>query len=243
MTNNQKKIIKKKLNKTKSSFYDNRVVSKPWGFEYVVYRNLNHLSVTLLNIDYNQSTSLHCHPQKKSGFILLKGKAQFQLGLRKKNTELHSSPSKRMMARGLFHSVKSASKNGLIALEFETPVDKNDLVRFRDSYGRAQKSYEGKKYTKKIESDHLKFKKPIFGKKQIYKIHNVQITLEVHKNFKELLKNKKTTIFAILDGSICDSNGRKVLSYGDIIKTDDLKILSQVFKIKKQLSLVKVCKV
>ena len=53
--------------KRKSSFYDNKVVSKPWGYEYVVYRKSNNLSVTLLNIDYNKSTSLHCHPNKKSG--------------------------------------------------------------------------------------------------------------------------------------------------------------------------------
>ena len=109
--------------------YDNRVVIKPWGYEYVVYRNSNNLSVTLLKINYNKKTSLHCHPQKKSGFILLSGKAKFQLGLRAKNSEIHASPSKRMMARGLFLSIKSISKEGLSALEFETPVDKNDLVR------------------------------------------------------------------------------------------------------------------
>ena len=40
--------------------------------------------VTLLSINHNQTTSLHCHPNKKSGFILLKGKALFQLGLWKK---------------------------------------------------------------------------------------------------------------------------------------------------------------
>ena len=181
--------------KNKSSFYDNRIVSKPWGYEYVVYRNANHLSVTLLSINYNKMTSLHCHPLKKSGFILLKGKASFQLGLRKKNTELHSSPSKRMMARGLFHSIKSVSKNGLLALEFETPVNKN-----------------------------------------------ANISLEVHKNFIKLLKNKNSTFFAVLDGSVSDNKGRNVLSYGDIIKTDDLRILSKVFKIKKKLSVVKVYK-
>ena len=32
-----------------------------------------------------------------------------------------------------------------MALEFETPVNKNDLIRFKDSYGRAKKPYEGKK--------------------------------------------------------------------------------------------------
>ena len=223
-----------------SSFYDNKVVFKPWGYEYVVYRNANNLSVTLLNINHNKSTSLHCHPQKKSGFILLGGKALFQLGLRKKNTELHTSPSKRMMARGLFHSIKSVSKKGLLALEFETPVNKNDLVRFKDSYGREKKSYEGKKFTKSIQSDFIKFQTPKMNKKQIYKIGDVNVALEVHKNFDKLLKNKNNTIFAILDGSISDNKGRNVLSYGDIVKTDDLRILSKVFKIKKKLSVVRV---
>ena len=49
-----------------------------------------------------------------------------------------------MIARGLFHSIKSLSKDGLLALEFETPVDKRDLVRFKDAYGRRSKSYEEK---------------------------------------------------------------------------------------------------
>jgi mannose-6-phosphate isomerase-like protein (cupin superfamily) len=239
MINNKKKS---KTIKSTSSFYDNKVVLKPWGYEYVVFRNKNNLSVTLLNINYNKSTSLHCHPKKKSGFILLKGKAEFQLGLRKKNTESKSSPAKRMMARGLFHSIKSISKEGLIALEFETPVDKNDLVRFKDSYGREQMDYEGKNYTTVTKDSHLKFKKPVFGKKQIYKLNNLEISLEVHKNFKKILLNKESTIFAILDGSICDKSGRNVLSYGDIIKTNDFKILSRVFMIKNTLSLVKVYK-
>ena len=203
---------------------------------------MNHLSVTLLNIEYNKTTSLHCHPQKKSGFILVSGKALFQLGLWKKRSEVHSSPSKRMIARGLFHSIKALSKNGLLALEFETPVNKNDLVRFKDDYGRQGKSYEGKKYTKNIGSQFIKFKKPKFGKKQNYKIGKIKISLEVHKNFKKLVRNKQNTIFAILDGAIVDKHGRSVLSYGDIIRTNDLKTLSEVFKIKKYLSVAKVLK-
>ena len=53
-----------------------------------------------------------------------------------------------MIARGLFHQIKSISKDGLLALEFETPSDKKDLVRFKDSYGRQDKPYE-EKNTKK----------------------------------------------------------------------------------------------
>lgn len=226
----------------KSNKYDDKVVSKPWGYEYVVFRNKNNLSVTLLHLDYNKSTSLHCHPKKKSGFILLDGKAQFQLGLREKNIEVHNSPSKRMIARGLFHSIKSISKKGLIVLEFETPVDKNDLVRFKDNYGRQLKSYEGEKYTKKISTSHLVFKLPKNNQKKTYKVKNVQITIETHDNFKKLLKNKKNTFFAILEGSVSDNKGKNVLSYGDIVKTEDFKILSDVFKIKKKLIVAKVFK-
>ena len=226
--------------KKKDSLYDNWLVNKPWGHEYVVYRNKNNLCVTLLNINHNQSTSLHCHPQKKSGFILLKGKALFQLGLWKKRSEVHSSPSKRMIARGLFHSIKSLSKEGLLALEFETPVNKKDLVRFKDNYGRSNKAYEGKKFTQSINSNYIKFKTPTFKNKQIYKFSNVKLVLEVHKNFTNLLKNKSNTIFAIINGAISDNSGRNVLSYGDIVRTNDLKVLSKVFKIKKQLSVAKV---
>lgn len=228
--------------KKKSSFYDDKVVIKPWGYEYVVYRNKNNLCVTMLHIEYNKSTSLHCHPNKKSGFVLLKGKAEFQLGLWKKRSEIRSSPSKRMIARGLFHKIKSVSKKGVMALEFETPVDKNDLIRFKDSYGREQKFYEGKKHTKVINKNNLRFKKPSSTKKQEFKISKSLLTIENHKNFNKLLKNKPNTIFAILDGSIADKYGRSLLSYGDIIKTNDLKTLSKVFKIKKKLGVLKINK-
>ena len=148
-----------------------------------------------------------------------------------------------MIARGLFHSIKSLSKNGMLALEFETPVNKNDLVRFKDKYGREQKSYEGKKFTRIIKSeDFLKFKKPSLNKKQIYKVGKSKIIIETHKNFKSLLNNKTNTIFSVLKGSISDNQGRNVISHGDIIRTNDLKVLSKVFKIKKSLSVLKLLK-
>ena len=50
-------------------------------------------------------------------------------------------------------------------------------------------------------------------------------------------------IFAILDGKIIDKQGKNVLSYGDIIKTGTLKKLSEVFKIKKYLTVLSVSKI
>ena len=229
------------MNNKKYFSYDNKVVSKPWGNEYVIYRNSNKLSVTLLNIKYNKKTSLHCHPAKKTGFIVLSGKALIQLGLWKATSKYFNAPSKLMIRTGLFHSIKAASKKGLCALEFETPVNKKDLVRFKDSYGREKKPYEGKEFTSKTSKNDIIFKKTKKKTSQKYIFDNkVELSLETHKNFRLLNKEKMQTIFAILDGRVVDKRNRSVLSYGDIIKTGTLKKLSEVFKIKKNLTLLKV---
>ena len=94
-----------KLNK--SNYYDKRLVVKPWGHEYVIFRDKNILSVTLLHINPKKSTSLHCHPTKKTGFVLLDGKALIQLGLWKSERKVYSSPSKLMIRTGLFHSISN----------------------------------------------------------------------------------------------------------------------------------------
>ena len=147
-----------------------------------------------------------------------------------------------MIRTGLFHSIKAVSKEGLFALEFETPFNKNDLVRFKDNYGRQSKPYEGKKFTKKIDSNFIKFKRPTLEKNQLFKINKANISLEIHKNFKNLTNKKNSTIFAIIDGKVIDKYKRSVLSYGDIIRTGTLKKLSEIFKIKKYLTVIRVWK-
>ena len=228
--------------KKNSFFYDDKVVYKPWGHEHIIYKNRKDLSVTLLKINYNKKTSLHCHPNKKTGFIVIAGRALIQLGLWKTTAKHYSAPSKLMIRTGLFHSIKSVSKNGLYALEFETPFNKKDLVRFKDDYGRQSKPYEGKNFTKKINSNFIRFTKPKLGKNQLFKIKKTNISLEIHKNFKNLINKKNSTIFAIIDGNVVDKHKRRVLSYGDIIRTGTLKKLSEVFKIRKYLTVIRVWK-
>ena len=219
--------------------YDKKIVNKPWGYEHVVFRNKNILSVTLLKIHYKQRTSLHCHPRKKTGFILLNGKAEIQLGLYESTKKKYNSPNKLMIRSGLFHSIKAISKTGLIALELETPFKKNDLVRFEDYYGRELKPYE-----KKIKSPKKKliFFKNSYFKKKKYHFGKTKVFLEIHKNFKKINKCSNQDIFAILDGNIIDSKKRKILSYGDIIKTGTFKKLSEQFKISGELKVIRIKK-
>ena len=59
--------------KKENNAYDKKIVKKPWGFEYTIFRNLNKLAITYVNILPKKQTSLHCHPSKKTGFIILSG--------------------------------------------------------------------------------------------------------------------------------------------------------------------------
>jgi hypothetical protein len=52
--------------------FKNVVVNKPWGYEYLVYQN-DSVAVWYLYLREGAATSLHCHPKKKTGIILLKG--------------------------------------------------------------------------------------------------------------------------------------------------------------------------
>ena len=147
-----------------------------------------------------------------------------------------------MIRTGLFHSIKAVSNNGVKALEFETPVKKNDLVRYQDKYGRRSKPYEGKKFIKPLNKNDIIFKKPKYNFNQNYKVGKLNISLQLHKNFKNIISKKNSNIFAIIGGKVVDKKNRNVLSVGDIIKTGTFKKLSKVFKIKKYLSVLVVFK-
>jgi mannose-6-phosphate isomerase-like protein (cupin superfamily) len=227
--------------KKKSDPYDKKIVKKPWGFEYTIFRNLNKLAITYVNILPKKQTSLHCHPSKKTGFIILGGKAKVQIGIYKSNTKIYTSSSILVIRAGLFHSLKCVSKEPLIALEFETPADKKDLVRFKDLYGRQSKPYESHN-NGPINNSLVYFKKPIKNKSFRYLFNNLEILIENYKNYKNMFSNAGNSISAILDGKIVNSEGRQAIGYGEIVKTQTLKKLSDRFKIHKNITLMKVTK-
>ena len=114
------------------------IVNKPWGYEYLFYEN-EFVAVWCLHIMKGEATSLHCHPNKKTGLILLSGRAK----LRFLNDTIPMRPLSRHILRpGLFHSTKATSD--CILLELETPPKKEDIVRFDDKYGRKLKPIESK---------------------------------------------------------------------------------------------------
>ena len=107
--------------------HNNSIVKKPWGYEYLCYEN-EHVGLWFLYVEKDQQTSLHCHPKKTTGLILLDGEAEISFLADKRTIK---SIDKLMIRRGLFHSTKSLSDGGSFIFEIETPVDKKDLpVKF-----------------------------------------------------------------------------------------------------------------
>ena len=209
---------------------ENVKVIKPWGSEYTIYKN-SVTSTKLLKIEYNKSTSLHCHPEKKTGFILINGEVDINLGFY--NTKKLNSISRIMIRPGLFHSTKNLNEKTATILEIETPVDKDDLVRFKDDYGRANKPYENKNSMVELSSNDPVFKDPELNKAKSYLVDGVSIRINKTDDINVLRNSKTNSIFAILEGGLISDNNKYVLSPGDIVGIDTIKKLTEVFKINK----------
>lgn len=118
--------------------YKDKIVIKPWGYEYLVYEN-DEVALWCLHINQGESTSMHCHPKKTTGLVLLNGEAEVSFLSDKR---IIKGLDKVMIRRGLFHQTKALSEGGVDLFEIETPNDKEDLVRLYDNYGRQDKPYE-----------------------------------------------------------------------------------------------------
>ena len=176
-----------------SSFYIDKVVKKPWGEEHICYHSKKKIGITLVKINPGYKTSLHCHPTKKTGFVILSGTANVQIGLYEKNVISYGPLSILVLRPGLFHQIKCISKKTLYALETETPFNKKDLVRINDNYGRKAKSYEKKKESiSKISNKHFIFKSNS-NKNLKYKLNKIKFEIKIFKKNNSLkkIKNKK----------------------------------------------------
>lgn len=216
---------------------DNKKVIKPWGYEYKIYSN-DVLSAKLLKIQSGKKTSMHCHPIKKTGFIVLDGVVDVDLGFYE--TRKLNSISKLMIRPGLFHCTHNNSKNQSIIIEIETPIDKDDLVRFKDEYGREDKPYEGESEMENLKDENIIFEDPVLDEVKKYELYNNKVELHKVSDVKNLKFTKEKEIFAILEGGLCDKKKRFVLSPGDIVRTDTLKKLSANFNTANFITMMRI---
>jgi len=210
--------------------YDKNVVKKPWGYEYLAYQN-DKVGLWFLYIAEGQQTSMHCHPNKTTGLILLDGKATLSFlgdsfNLKPvSETTMMGDVSKTMIRKGLFHSTKAISKQGAFVFEIETPVQKHDLVRLEDKYGREGKPYEDSTFETPKQEDCLW----IEDKAKEYNFANCNIKVEKINTINILNKKSDDVNIIFLDGGIVTKDNYMVAQAGDIVSGYIVKKLVKLF--------------
>ena len=201
--------------------YKNVVVTKPWGHEYLVYEN-EEVGLWFLHINKNQHTSMHQHPKKTTGLVLLDG--EVELSFLADSRKL-TAPSKVMIRRGLFHSTKATSESGAYVFEIETPVDKHDLVRLEDKYGREGNPYEDETHEAPKQDDCLWIED---GDKD-YEFSNCDIKVETINDVSQFNEKHNDENIVFLDGGIEDGENNMVAQAGDVVTCYIIKKLIKLF--------------
>lgn len=201
--------------KTFTMSHSSNIVKKPWGYEYLAYENED-VAIWILHINKGQRTSMHCHPQKTTGLVVMDGIAEVSFLADKR---ILNSLNKVMIRRGLFHSTKALTD--LVLLEIETPKDKHDLVRLKDKYGRETKAYEDESFEFPKQDDCLWIHEPT-GKDSspiIVSFANCSLLVKEINSSTEMLAYKNSDILIFLRGGMVrniDGRSHVVTVPGDV---------------------------
>jgi mannose-6-phosphate isomerase-like protein (cupin superfamily) len=204
------------------------VIPKPWGEEYLFFENKD-IGIWFLNIHNTKQTSLHCHPNKKTGLIVLDGDLEFTF---LSNSLKLKKLDKIMIWPGVFHCSKSKSFSGTILLEVENPKNKYDLVRIEDEYHRENKGYEESNTWIKRNSSHLWLSNKL---NSTLKYNNITFSIKIV----DITKIEDTDIIVLLnESSINTKNNIPVCKVGDVVTGKTLKYLSNKFILKKTKAII-----
>lgn len=199
--------------------FKNCVVIKPWGHEYLLYENES-VAVWLLKINANHSTSMHCHPLKKTSLVLLSGEAlcyTFQ-------GRNHLKPfTGLIMEKTVFHSTKALTPDGIELIEVESPPNKNDLVRVSDAYGRENRGYEGyaEMETKNLRAfNYFCFEEPADKEPQIHYSETYSVALEIffdNEHLKKSFQIDDKQVYCICRGELLNAENEIILNVGEAV--------------------------
>lgn len=208
--------------------YSKTLIKKPWGHEYLVFKNDN-VAVWALHIKRGFQTSLHCHPQKETSIVVLSGEALCKT-LHEEHQLTHGKGL--FLEKGVFHSTKALSPEGILVMETETPTNKKDLVRLDDAYGREGEGYEGKEHF--LELDETEFNHFHKEEEKYHcekKFGRCSIVVSKHESlddFKNKSKQIRDAVVTVLKGALYNSNKEKVLKAGDVVDLDEFKNIADL---------------
>lgn len=195
--------------------YKSVIVPKPWGYEFLIYRNEN-VGIWLLSIIAGRATSLHCHPNKKTGLLLLQGIARLHFLT---DSRIIEPLSKATIRNGVFH--RTSALTDILLLETESPNNKSDLVRLRDDYGRASRPYETQTQDRTIDTSFFLTEDDEGTIRNAYG-YNWYITDDYHSD-------NGSSVIVLRGGLIDIESGLTIVTPGDIFIDNIWNILQTQF--------------
>jgi acetolactate synthase I/II/III large subunit len=206
--------------------YSKVVVKKPWGYEYLIFENES-VAVWVLYLKNGALTSMHCHPGKKTSLIVLQGKVVCSSLT---NNFERCVGEGLLIDKGAFHQTRSVSESGAFIMEIESPVNKRDLVRLKDEYGREGKGYEkSDKHSVNLQNyNYLSLHTPEIHynlKKQFGQCSLTFKKISHSQGIEDLFTLNNKDVISVLCGQILNKNGQTEVGIGDTVTVEELKNL------------------
>lgn len=209
--------------------YKGYVVNKPWGYEYLVYENES-VAIWMLHVKQGHGTSMHCHPNKKTSLIVIRGEVVC--------STLEGFMIKRageglIIESSVFHSTRATSPRGAMVMEIESPPNKRDLVRLKDAYGRQGKQYEGiSEMSKDVHLyEYIDFCSISPKVRSSRRFGNCIMSLCLHNRLHTVhhrIRRDSSDLLCLLSGNLSDHTGKIILAAGEVAAVSELRKVSRL---------------
>lgn len=235
------------MSTTHASFADQEdysavVIEKPWGYEYSLMKS-DASDAWFLSIQQGQRTSMHCHPTKKTSIVLLGGECEVTTFNKK---AILKAGDGIVIDKGVFHSTLALSPSGISLLETETPVNKKDLVRFNDVYGRVGLSYEGGKHVRPRDPMAMPSFYEAEGRDRQMVFSECRLSAHVLHDavqFTRALSSFSDGVMVVLGGEVRDGSGAVLFSHADAFHAHELTAHAGALSLTGNLQLLYVQKI
>jgi mannose-1-phosphate guanylyltransferase len=133
-TQEVKKIVENLESKNKTEANTHKTIYRPWG-NYTSIANGINWQVKKIIVKEGQSLSLQLHKHRTEHWIVVKGKAHVEIDSKIKYLFENESI---YIPLGSKHRLSNKEKEPLIIIEVQsgTYLGEDDIVRFKDNYGR-----------------------------------------------------------------------------------------------------------
>lgn len=204
---------------------------KPWGAEYLVCSTPSS-ALWCLSIEPGSSTSFHCHPRKRTGYVVLSGEVSIEF---LSSTKALVPGDFINLRPGLFHKT-TALAPATIILEVESPNLKEDILRLEDVAGRKSSVMEVPETTNNRRQLFLsEVFESVFQEKSSAIFLEQKLSLITITKLEDIISNKTEHSFLlVLEGTVqtnssyTSSESQRLLGPGDVISIKNIARMRHV---------------